>query len=335
MQSHSKKPIFEFLYHYMAHSLILLFPMSKPSIQELEEPEDVYVLTPTIWNPHSDAYVINEESMLDWEGNMKHEKDHEKRVVLEEIPSDDAMISSLALCEKEQMVVPSHIVDQAEDINAVHGFEDENQLYQALNMRNEHGQFAMNIGATSIFDQTYLDDDDSQDTSDDDDTSLDDSEDDFDPMELDDDTNEAFIDNFMASTAQAGKSRGLDPKHLSKIWRISHEDAQRTIDVTTQTSIRTDDPVLSRNYSTNDRMLRYKRIKDLFFMDTFFATKKGGQSSRGHTCCQRFVTDNRFIYVVPMKKNQKSSLQSSSLPRKLVHLILLWLICLVTKCPLK
>ena len=79
------------------------------------------------------------------------------------------MISSLALCDKEQMVVSSHFVDQDEDIHAVHGFEDENQLYQALNMRNEHGQFAMNIGATSIFDQTYLDDDDSQDTNDDDD----------------------------------------------------------------------------------------------------------------------------------------------------------------------
>ena len=33
----------------------------------------------------------------------------------------------------------------------------------------------------------------------------------------------------MASTAQAGKSRGVDPNHLSKIWRISHDDAQSTI----------------------------------------------------------------------------------------------------------
>ena len=214
------------------------------------------------------------------------------------------MISSLALCDKEQMVISSHFVDQDEDINTVHGDEDENQLYQALNMRNHHGQFAMNIGATSCFDQIYLDGDGSQDTSDDDDTSLDNSEDDFDPMELDDDTNEVLLDNLMASTAQAGQSRGVDPKHLSKIWRISHEDAQRTIDVTTQMSIQTDDPVLSRNYSTNDRILRYKRIKDLLFMDTFFATKKGGQLSRGHTCCQLFVTDKGFIYVVPM--NRKS-----------------------------
>ena len=116
----------------------------------MEEPEDVYVLTPTTWNPHSDAYVISEESILDWEGSMKHEKDHEKRVELEEIPSDDTMISSLALCENKQMVVSSYFVDQDEDINAAHGFDDELQLYQVLNMRNKHGQFAMNIGATRI-----------------------------------------------------------------------------------------------------------------------------------------------------------------------------------------
>ena len=185
--------------------------------------------------------------MLDWEGNMKHERDHEKRVVLEDIPSDDTMISSLALCEKEQMAVSSYFVDQDEDINAAYGFEDEHQLYHALNMRYEHGQFAMSIAATSILDQPYLDDDDdSQDSSDEDDISQDDSDDDFDLKELDDDTNEALLDNFMASTAQAGKTRGVDPKHLSKIWRISHEDAQRTIDVTTQTSTRTDDRTLQR-----------------------------------------------------------------------------------------
>ena len=45
------------------------------------------------------------------------------------------------------------------------------------------------------------------------------------------------LDNLMASTAQVGKSRGVDPKHLSKIWRISHEDAKITINVTSQASI--------------------------------------------------------------------------------------------------
>ena len=40
-------------------------------------------------------------------------------------------------------------------------------------------------------------------------------------------------------------------------------------------------------------------------MDMFFATKKGGQSSRGHTCCQLFVTDKGFIHGVPMKKKSE------------------------------
>ena len=44
-------------------------------------------------------------------------------------------------------------------------------------------------------------------------------------------------------------------------------------------------------------------------MDTFFATTKGGQSSRGHTCCQLFVTDKGFLYVVPMK-SKKEALQA-------------------------
>ena len=92
----------------LLHGTFAYFPTSKPSIKELEEPEDVYVLTPTFWNPHSDASVINEESMLDWEGNMRNERDHKKRVVLEDIPSDDTMISSLALCEKEEMLISSY-----------------------------------------------------------------------------------------------------------------------------------------------------------------------------------------------------------------------------------
>ena len=37
-------------------------------------------------------------------------------------------------------------------------------------------------------------------------------------------------------------------------------------------------------------------------MDTFFATSKGGGSSRGHTCVQIFVADKGFVCVTPMKR---------------------------------
>ena len=177
--------------------------------------------------------------MLDWEGHMRNKKDHEKRVGLEEIQSDETMISSFALCDKEEKIISSHFVnDQDEDMSTVQGFEDEMQLYQAMKLRTEHGKFAMNIGATSILDQAYLDDDDSQARNDADENSMDDPEDDFELMDLDDD-----LDNVMASTAQAGKPRGVDPKHRSKIWRISHEDAKKTIDFTTQASIQKDNPI--------------------------------------------------------------------------------------------
>ena len=36
-------------------------------------------------------------------------------------------------------------------------------------------------------------------------------------------------------------------------------------------------------------------------MDTFLATKKAGKLSRGNACCQLFVTDKGFVYVLPLK----------------------------------
>ena len=73
------------------------------------------------------------------------------------------------------------------------------------------------------------------------------------------------------------------------------------VDVTLQHGQQLANPSLSQNYVTNDRMLRYCRIEDHFFMDTLFATKKGSKSSHGNTCCQLFITDKGFLHVVPMK----------------------------------
>ena len=110
------------------------------------------------------------------------------------------------------------------------------------------------------------------------------------------------LDEVFALAMHGYKERGsTDPIHLFKIWKIKPEVAKHTIDVTTQKRKRKSNPKLSRNYKTNDRMLRYKRINQYFYMDTFFATSKGGRSSRVHTCCQLFVTDKGYVYVVPMR----------------------------------
>ena len=118
-------------------------------------------------------------------------------------------------------------------------------------------------------------------------------------------SDEDALDTFMASAAHAQKPKGVSAETLSKIWRIDLETAKKTLEVTTQACNRTENPAFTRNYSTNDWMLRYKRISQYFFMDTFFATKKGGRSSRGHTCAQLFVTDKGFVYVVPMKRKSE------------------------------
>ena len=85
------------------------------------------------------------------------------------------------------------------------------------------------------------------------------------------------LDSFFASATHAEAPKGISSDHLSKVRKIDLESAKRTLDVTTQKCKRSYDPTLSINYSTNDRMLRYKRIGQFFFIDTFFDTSKVGK----------------------------------------------------------
>ena len=51
------------------------FPVTKLKHDVLVDLPDVYILTPTVWNPHTDVYATHEESMMDWEDNMSPERD--------------------------------------------------------------------------------------------------------------------------------------------------------------------------------------------------------------------------------------------------------------------
>ena len=52
-------------------------------------------------------------------------------------------------------------------------------------------------------------------------------------------------------------------------------------------------------------------------MDTFFATKKRGKSSCGNTCCQMFVTDKGFVYVVLMRNKKDVILAVKQLAKEI------------------
>jgi hypothetical protein len=300
------------------------FVTSKPSTEQMMNAEDVYLRTPSTMNPHCDAYTMNEENMLDWEGNMVQRRDR-VQIHLSDIPEDAAVTASVQVSSAEARTidtvlegnVASHdgnvahpcwqpiprVADEVSSILAsVSPILDNQILYGCLAARADLGKFKASIGSTDISGGEYLIYDDSAtETSSDDNMIQSDSDDEDEDQALDElykraTKGEIDLDTIMVSATHAGKSKGVDPAHLSKIWKIDLKMAERTLDVVPQNNKRTDKPKLSRNYGTNDCMLRYRRIAEYFFMDTFFATKKAGKLSRGYTCCQLFVTDN-----VPMK----------------------------------
>jgi hypothetical protein len=309
------------------------FPTRKPTATQMQESEEIYVLIPTRFNPHDDAYSSNEANMLDWEGNMI-EKEHRTKILLSEVDESEAMAASVQVSSIESraidLVLHSCYDDEetveriyktvpraADQISSVLGavspLLDDVGLYNRMSVRLDLGNYQATIGSTNATGKDYLIDDDrtigtepSTDVSDDE-HSDDENEDRFLDEIYDRSTKGKidFLDTHFVSAAHAERHGGVHAGHLSKIWKIDVETAGRTIDVTSQASQRTDDPKLSRNYGTNNRMLRYKRLHEYFFMDTFFATKKAGKSSGGYACCQLFVTDKGFVYVVPMKSKSE------------------------------
>ena len=97
---------------------------------------------------------------------------------------------------------------------------------------------------------------------------------------------------FELSVAHADTPKRITAEHLKKVWRISDEAAQQTIEVTTQLNKQGVNASLSRCFGTDDQMLRYKRILYLFYTDTFFRSKV--ISNRGFSMMQLFVSDKYF-----------------------------------------
>jgi hypothetical protein len=125
------------------------------------------------------------------------------------------------------------------------------------------------------------------------------------------DDQDLIIDEISSTSANiqstmAGCPNGVTAKNLSNVWKIDVETAKRTIEVTTQLRQHEADASLSKNYSINDCMLRYKRINSHFFTDTFFVTKKA-KSQRDNNCMHLFVSDKGYVYVVPMKSKSDFS----------------------------
>ena len=108
-----------------------------------------------------------------------------------------------------------------------------------------------------------------------------------------------ILTQFSVHSITDGRQTGVKASHLSKIWGIYIETAKRALEVTNQLK-QEDTGSLSRHFSKNDCILRYKRINCEFFTYTYFMTGKA-KSTRGNTMMQLFVSDKGFVYIVPMK----------------------------------
>ena len=52
--------------------------------------------------------------MLDWEGNMQPKKDHQHRIILDNVEDDVNMVASLLITLLEQEAIDTHLVEDNE-----------------------------------------------------------------------------------------------------------------------------------------------------------------------------------------------------------------------------
>lgn len=128
-------------------------------------------------------------------------------------------------------------------------------------------------------------------------------------LELDDDLFQSIGETIARaeselSSLEAGKASGrASGKDLSNLWQIKIQDAERTVRATTQLHPQNTRTSLTRQLSTNDRMLRYRRLKSVFFTDTLGVHKKY-KSTRQYRYVQVFVSDTGFIYIHFMREQK-------------------------------
>ena len=108
---------------------------------------------------------------------------------------------------------------------------------------------------------------------------------------------------FESSATNADTLKVITEEQLSKVWRVMNEVAQQTLDVTTMLNKQDADSTLSCQFSTNSRMLWYKRLEYLFYNDILYI--KQVVSKRGFSTMQCFVSDKGFVKAYRMKSEKE------------------------------
>ena len=96
------------------------------------------------------------------------------------------------------------------------------------------------------------------------------------------------------SALEASKPNGTTPEHIKKICFISDKEAKSVIEANTQLNCQSNDWLLSRHFSTNDQILRYRQINSYFFTDTLLVTTSA-KLLRGYLYLRVFVSNKCVI----------------------------------------
>ena len=276
------------------------FHTRTPTEEELFECDKLF-LTPDAsdWNPHCTSFEQNERAMLNYEGEMNDASQRtDLQMNLLDKDSDDALEIAQVSVDgwNSQIDANISVAHAMPAVDNQSGLNESEELAYALGLRGEISKVygtlgSANVGslegARSIFDEPIT-------------TSVDNLDSML--MSMLDPTEVADIQASIAS-ASADSPDGISPKVLSKLWCIPENLAKDAVAQSTQLCRHNADNYMSRNLSTNDRMLRYRRLQSVFFTDTMFALKH--QSTRRNVCCQVFVSDKGFVAVYPMKSQKE------------------------------
>ena len=265
-----------------------------PNIDELYSCDKLFI-TPDAddWNPHCDSYEMNERSILNYEGEITDPKNRTRRVMGTIDEGEEVYLNASVEVDAMNKVIDATISSAftapSRDTSNTSFDAD---LADCLSRRAEVSKVQASIGSCNIsddrncpiFDEPML-------------MKTDELENILSsilgPVEM-----QATLDAVVAT--MASKPKGTDSETLSKLWYISDSLAEGAIEANTQLRRYNAENTLSRNFSTNDRMLRYRRIQSVFYTDTMFSTPKA-KSTRQNVCCQVFVSDEGYVAVYPMK----------------------------------
>ena len=256
------------------------FPTRALTADEIDACEEMEAicLTPgaRVWDPNDDSWAEAESRHIDHEGNSVMPKPNKRRRLIE----DDVTDVGSAIGEWITPEVSAQQWENAIDANInAHDMADYNQRESFWNLDQDDPIRAQVCDLTGILDTDQL---------------LSSMEDGLVDSELvmaagctlptEEDMGDSLFLGAEASATEATRFNTFTKEHLAKVWRLNEDEARRTLEVTTQLKRHDVDPLLSRQFGTNDRMLRYRCLRSTFF----------------YTMMQIFVSDKGFVRVYGM-----------------------------------